>query len=427
MDPINYSLNIPDPMSSFMGAAQLGSGIAAQQAQKAAMLEQKKAAESEQLKNAWEVQNKQQQQEALQFGGQALSAIRNGKPEIAKDLIAQKAVAARNSGDEKSAQAYETWGKIIELDPERAADTVQSMIAANPEGKAVIDNINAIAEENRKAALSPSQLKEAQAKATKAQAEADVAPEAATAAINKTNSETRNLGSETLYRAKTFGLDVDKFYAETRQKLAEMLQKNGQLPEFVAKDVNETATNAIAAQQSAEKMEDLADRLEKASIRGGVAAKVSEGWKKISANQDELTRMRAEYNRIVTPAAMAQYKKFASGSTSDKDIDTAMTGVPKDTDNQETMVSFLRGAAKLQRIDSIMNNAKTEWLGSVRDLGKSKSDVVIDGVKVPAGTTFKNFIDSYVKQKYDAQKTQAAQQPAVLQNRSYMVHAGGGQ
>lgn len=428
MGPIDYSLNVPDPMTAFMGAAQLGSGIAAQQAQKAAMLEQKKAAQSEQMKNAWQMQNKQQQEESLKFGGQLLAAHSANSPAVVHDLIAQRAAAYRNSGDEANAKALETYGQLYDLHPEQGNGILQTMVAAQgTEGEALVQRINEIA-------LTPSQAKEAQAKAsqaesaaTKAAAEAEKAPEIVQSGLNKTNAEAGNLSSEALYRAKQFGLNVDTLRTETGLKVAEMQQKNGQLPEFVAKDVNEAASNAIATQQSADKMDDLAVRLEKASISGGVAANVSEGWKKTFAKQGELTRMRAEYNRIVTPAAMAQYKKVATGSTSDKDIDTAMTGVPKDTDNQETMVSFLRGAAKLQRLDSIMNNAKSEWLGSVRDLGKSKTDVTIDGVNVPAGTTFKQFTDNYVKQKYDASQTQAAQQPAALQQRSYMVHDGGGQ
>jgi hypothetical protein len=88
----------------------------------------------------------------------------------------------------------------------------------------------------------------------------------------------------------------------------------------------------------------------------------------------------------VTPAAMAAYKTVASGSTSDKDIETAMTGVPSDTADASTMASFLRGAAKLQVYDSVLNNAKSEWLQSVKSLGKAKSDITVDGVTVPAGT-----------------------------------------
>jgi hypothetical protein len=184
-------------------------------------------------------------------------------------------------------------------------------------------------------------------------------------------------------------------------KLAELNQKGGVLPEFVAKDVNAAVTDSIAAAQSAETMTALADRIDKnaAELGSGVTANLGETWKKVFGDQNDLTRIRAEYNRIVTPAAMAAYKKVASGSTSDKDIDVAMTGVPKDTSDPAQMASFLRGAAKLQTYDSVLNSAKSEWLNSVNSLGKAKSDMVIEGVKVPAGSTFLNFQDQFLKAK----------------------------
>jgi hypothetical protein len=164
-------------------------------------------------------------------------------------------------------------------------------------------------------------------------------------------------------------------------------------------------------------MTQLADQIDQAAgaLGSGVTAETGELWKKTFGSQNDLTRIRAEYNRIVTPAAMAAYKQVASGSTSDKDIDTAMTGVPKDTDSPERMSSFLRGAAKLQVYDSVLNNAKSEWLGAVRSLGKAPKDIEVDGVRVPAGTTFKDFADKYVEAK--ATDKIAAM---TLQGRSYM-------
>jgi hypothetical protein len=87
------------------------------------------------------------------------------------------------------------------------------------------------------------------------------------------------------------------------------------------------------------------------------------------------------------------------------------------------MASFLRGAAKLQTYDSVLNNAKAEWLGSVQSLGKARADVTIDGIAVPAGTTFKQFVDNYVPQKVKA--VSARQDQAAVPARSYMRHAQG--
>jgi hypothetical protein len=457
MQPMNYITDVQQPFQAGLSGIQSGislSGAIDQNAERQQALQQKQFALQQQqqlssdlnnlynkpdkttedyinvatrnpalaehMKSLIGMRSSSENEAAINNVTPVFAALTKGKVSAAKAVLNQQLEAANNSGNQAAAQGSSTMLKLIDTDPEMAKTAMGIKLSAALGPDKFAENFGGLT-------LNPSKVATSQAEATKAAAEAAKAPEIVQAGLNKTNSEAGNLSSEALYRAKQFGLNVDEFNTATGLKVAEMQQKNGQLPEFVAKDVNEAASNAIAAQQSADKMDNLAVRLEKASISGGVAANVSEVWKKTFATQGELTRMRAEYNRIVTPAAMSQYKKVATGSTSDKDIDTAMTGVPKDTDNQETMVSFLRGAAKLQRIDSIMNNAKSEWLGSVRDLGKSKTDVTIDGVKVPAGTTFKQFTDNYVNQKYDASQTQAAQQPAALQQRSYMVHAGGGQ
>jgi hypothetical protein len=217
-------------------------------------------------------------------------------------------------------------------------------------------------------------------------------------------------------------LDKDKLQSETQAKVLELQDKLGTLPEFVAKDVSSAATDSIAAQQSAARMTDLAARIDaldkSGDLSSGVTAKAREAIKRVSGNQNEITRLRSEYSRIVTPAAMAAYKTVASGSTSDKDIETAMTGVPSDTADPATMASFLRGAAKLQVYDSVLNNAKSEWLQSVKSLGKAKSDITVDGVTVPAGTTFKAFTDAYVQKKVAAQVN-----AAELATRGYMKYA----
>lgn len=170
-------------------------------------------------------------------------------------------------------------------------------------------------------------------------------------------------------------------------------------------------------------MLDLADRVDNAAseLGSGAGAKASEWWKRAFGSQDELTRIRSEYARIVTPSAMAAYKKVASGSTSDKDIETAMTGVPSETADPATMATYLRGMAKLQVYDSVLSNARAEWFGSVRSLGKASKDIEVDGIKVPAGMTFKQFTDVYVPKKVTEQL--GAKQAQQIQSRGYMKYA----
>jgi hypothetical protein len=423
MGPIDYTQEVQTPFQStlqgYAGAAQVRND----QQQQAAMLAQQAAAQrqqqlltslasnpkataddyasvmtqipslSEHLGRAWSAKNTAQQQaqasDLLQWG----SALKQGRPEVVVDMLNRRADAMEASGGQTpESKALRIHAQTVEAHPEFALGQIQAMLSANPNGKDAANTLAAFGTEKRAEDVAPVDLE------TK-RAEAKIKGADATTALEKNVWDIANVKSQIGDRSSRLGLDRDKLTTDTQLKLTELQQKFGELPEFVAKDVNAAATEAMAAEQSAKKMIDLADRLEKEGGGFGALSTAGEWIKRATGNQNEMTRMRAEYNRMVTPSAMAAYKQVASGSTSDKDIETAMTGVPKDTADAATMAAYLRGVAKLQAYDAVLNNAKSEWLGAVRNLGKSKTDVEIDGVKVPAGTTFKNFSDSYLKRK----------------------------
>ena len=426
MGPIDYSIDVQTPFQSALQGYQAGAAIrddqavqqqktaALQQQQRQSMVIQQLMAKpnanaedyskamiqvpglKDQLKQAWDTKNTAQQQSQISNITQWTSAIQTGKPEIASGLMRKQADAMESTagGPTRESQALKAQADVVDAHPEFAGTMMKALLAAHPEGGKVITALSTLGKEQRDSAMAPAEqgIKEAEAKIKGAEAQA--APET----VILKNAEVRSQINE---RSARLGLDKDKLQSEVELKLYELKQKQGELPEYVAKDLSAAATEAISSQQSATKMDDLANQIEAAAktMPSGIQAKVGESWKAAFGNQNDLTRIRAEYNRIVTPAAMAAYKTVASGSTSDRDIDTAMTGVPKDTDSPARMASFLRGAAKLQKYDSILSNAKAEWLGEVRNLGKANKDVEIDGVKVPAGTTFKQFTDSYLKRK----------------------------
>lgn len=445
MDPINYSIDVATPFAAALQGYQGGAAIRDDQAQQLAMHQKQQAALaqqqaltqlannpnatgndygrvmtqmpalSEQLTKAWAARNADQQQSMVSDLSQWGAAIKNGAPQLAVQQMNARADAMEKAagGPTPDSQAMRTNAQIAEAHPAFALGMIQAKLAAHPDGTKVASTLAALGKEDRDTALAPAELSIKKAEAGIKGAEATVAP-------TKVATDIANTQSQITDRAKRFGLDVDKLTSETQIKLQEMADKRGELPEFVAKDITSATTEALAAQQSSARMNQLAKQIEDASgeLGSGVTAKTGELWKKTFGSQNELSRLRAEYSRIVTPAAMGAYKTVASGSTSDKDIETAMVGVPKDTDNPERMASFLRGAAKLQVYDSVLNNAKSEWLGAVRNLGKAKTDIDVDGVRVPAGTTFKTFADQYVAKKV-AEQTAAS----VLPSRGYMRFA----
>lgn len=457
--PINYQLDVQTPFQAALAGYQGGAAIRNDQQQQQQLEVQRQAQAQQQqllsslannpnatgadyarvmtqipgiaepLQKAWAARSTEQQQSMVSDLSQWGAAIKNGAPQIATQMMNARADAMEQTagGPTPESRAMRTNAQVVEAHPQFALGMIQAKLAAHPDGSKVATTLSALGGEKRAEDQAPFDLKKKQFDAETAEAEAkikgaaaDVAPRVEEQKLDAGTWNIANTKSQITERAQRLGLDRDKLSSETQTKLLELQQKFGELPEYVAKDVATATTDAISAQQSGARMNGLAAQIEAASadLGSGVTAKAGELWKKTFGSQNELTRLRAEFSRIVTPAAMAAYKTVASGSTSDKDIETAMVGVPKDTDSPERMAQFLRGAAKLQVYDSVLNNAKSEWLGAVRTLGKAKTDIEIDGVQVPAGTTFKNFTEQYVTKKV-AEQTAAS----TVGGRGYMRFA----
>ena len=78
----------------------------------------------------------------------------------------------------------------------------------------------------------------------------------------------------------------------------------------------------------------------------------------------------------------------------------------------------MRGMAKLNQLTAVTENAKAEWVNSVGHLGKPKTDINIDGINVPAGSTFTDFARQYLATKAEQRGAQQSQQN--VGSRSYM-------
>ena len=430
MDPINYGgafTGLQSPNEAFLQGAQGGAGIAQLQAQQsqAQLAAQQKAQMqadlsalaqnpttqaigamsvkypqlSEQFKRSFDMLDSTQKQSKLDHAAQVYAALHNGEPKIAQQLLSDQATALRNSGNENDAKAAETMASLIDAHPQFAQTTAGLMISSAMGPDKFAAAFPAIGGEQRAQEQAPAELAKKRAEARKAGADASVAEGTVPALIAAPELKNKEVEDQIADRAKRFALDQDKFTTETQIKLTELKNKFGELPEYIAKDQATAVTSSIAAQQSADKMNGLAEQLEKEGGGYGAFSTAGEWLKKVTGNQNEMTRIRAEYKRIVTPAAMEAYKKNATGSTSDKDIETALLGVPGDSADSNVMAAFLRGTAKLQRYESVLQNAKSEWLGEVKGLGKAKGDIEVDGIKVASGTTFKQFTDAYVDKK----------------------------
>lgn len=436
--PFDYTIEQPNIAGSILGGIQAGQALGAQReaqdqarqystdlqtylanpsAKGASELSVKYPKQREAYKQSWDILSKENQDQQFSSGTQAYSAIQNGKPEVALGILDKQIAAMENSGQDP--ENLVRIKEAVQQDPKSAgASLALTLSSLEPE------RWNKIATELRSSELAPAIAQKAGAEAEEASYKASNTPERLTLENSKTRGELRNIDSQIGERSQRLNLDRDRLQTDVELKLNELGQKATTLDDGAKKLINDAAVNSVVADQTAASMLDLAGRLEKEGGGYGAFTSASEFLKKATGNQDALTDMRKEYIRLRNTQAI---KSLPPGPATDKDISLAMEGFPDPSADAGTLASFIKGMAKLNQIAAVGENAKSEWVNSVGHLGKPKTDIEIDGVQVPAGTTFADFSKNYVGQKSEQRAAQQSQQN--VPKRSYMKYANpaGGQ
>ena len=448
MQPINYNIDVKSPFEQSLTGIQAGIGIAnamdQSDARKQALakqqfdLENQKAMQTdlwglaqnknptaqdfaamttkypqlaEHFKNTWSMLNTDQQQTRLGQASQIYAALSAGQPEIAANLAKQQSEALKNAGQEQDAQSMGVLSQLIEKSPETAKTSTGLLLSSILGPEKFASTFSTIAK-------LPGEVAQGEAVATQKKYEAANTPERLALESRKTATEMRNMDSQIAERASRLSLDRDKLQSEVELKMFELEQKNNTLDDGARKIVNDSVISSVTANQSSAQKLDLANRLEKA---GGGYGGISNGYewlKSATGNQDAMSQLRAEYNRIKVNQVL---KSLPPGPATDKDVKLAMEGVPPATADSAVMASFLRGMAKLNQLEAVTENAKAEWVGSVGNLGKARKDITVDGVNVPKGATFPEFATTYLATKADQLGKQQAQQQTTT--RGYMKYA----
>lgn len=213
-DPINYTSafsDLPNPGQSIIEGLKTGVGIQQLQMQQAQQQKQAQVIRSlisnpnagaadyaqamllvpgmkDQLKQSWDTLNTNQQQNMLSDLSQYSAALQNDRPDVATQLIRNRADAMENTagGPTPQSKALRTQADVIDAHPSFGKYLINSMLVAHPDGGKVIDAIAKLGQEQRSA-------EEAPAKARKANAEADTAE--ADAALKKFGIIGQTLGS----------------------------------------------------------------------------------------------------------------------------------------------------------------------------------------------------------------------------------------
>jgi hypothetical protein len=94
-------------------------------------------------------------------------------------------------------------------------------------------------------------------------------------------------------------------------------------------------------------------------LEGGVKSTFSEFIKAALGTQDDVTEFRRKFNKVRLSEGL---KNLPPGPATDRDVQEAFRGVPKENAGPEQIESFLRGAARLARLDAAFNQFKSDFI-----------------------------------------------------------------
>lgn len=202
MQPMNYNIDVRDPFESALQGFQTGAGIkglmdkqgeaerqkqaqAQMQAEIATVADNPNATAgdyarimtlypklSEEFKRSWDVRSESQKQAQLTVASQAFTALQMGKNDIAAGILREQAEAKRNSGMEEEAKADEMFAQLIETDPQYAKLAGASIISAMMGPDKFAETFGKLGVERRAEEMQPGQVREQEAKADGAEADA---------------------------------------------------------------------------------------------------------------------------------------------------------------------------------------------------------------------------------------------------------------
>lgn len=162
-----------------------------------------------------------------------------------------------------------------------------------------------------------------------------------------------------------------KQYQDLKNTDPEAAKAFGQAAGFVSKEGRElapgvqqrlakTIDSAVAAENNIGKFNNLADEIDKSDLGGGyLKGSFSEKLKDITGNQDAITDLRREVNSVKATQATAN---LPPGSASDADVRLAMGPFPTDNANKTQLASWLRGLAKIQKVNADFHNFKADYI-----------------------------------------------------------------
>ncbi len=152
------------------------------------------------LKIGMEGMDEAKRKNTMQRTMQGIYALKAGQTEIAKDLLAEEAEAARNAGDDITARQFESVAKMVDISPKQVEKVADLWLGSNMTPEEFTDYKSKIGKERRAEELQPLEIEKQQSELRK---------------------EAANLGLTKAQTAKVLK-DAEKLGLETKKALVDL-------------------------------------------------------------------------------------------------------------------------------------------------------------------------------------------------------------
>ena len=335
---------------------------------------------AEVLRKHWEGMETSQRDSQIAFGGQAMSAILAGRPDLAKNLFDQRADALENAGNANDAKFFRDMAQLVEVNPQAVLGGTATLLGTADAGERMLRNILA----SRGA---PTAERTALANALSSEATAGVAPVVAGAGAAQAIANARNAGNPPLSEAATVRVN-DAFTASdaARTRAGQLTELNDKITAAVRDDV----TNS-----------------------GGQIGRGARRFLEVFGGSTEYARLLREFTRLKNAEVV---RALPPGPATDRDIQLIASGFPGENGSTEEIQQFLSAASRMAAYEADYNRFRAMFMDANRgSMGRAQRSFEIDGVTIPAGADMSSAFRRVITPRIEAQQnTQALQDNPIL-------------
>jgi hypothetical protein len=313
---------------------------------------------SEQFKRSYDMMSTEQQQNRLSYGTQVYAAIQNNQPQLAVQMMRQRAEQMKASGANNEAQGAASFADLIEKSPEAAKVTAGLMLSGMMGPEKFATTFAQLGQEQRAQAEAPADL-------AKKNAEAGIKGVEAAAAPQKTALDLENTRSQIDDRAaqrEIARLDTQIKQANSETQRGELILQRDKLTAELGQKQKDRAQASQDQYDTLQQSISTVDSLMKhPGLEGWFGAGTISGKQAAIIPGTDAKDFRAQLETLKSQAFMAEIKKMqglgALSNAEGEKIASALANL--DADQSQKQIKNALGVVR-----GVMQRAQEKLVGS---------------------------------------------------------------